>query len=184
MCDPYLTNPLPEAGLLHATNIVFIYLPVVYVLCSMEGRKLMKNGGKFALSPNHVFICRQCEESLNLKNSGQFPLRGQRVWRSRLPAPFRPKLVAGWGMAGICLIRLAGMVPAFLPLPCGLASENAAHRIAVQWDENGFVREGVFIPRRDTNALLNRLAGGRLFPGAHQAAKFIIKKQRIALNWR
>jgi hypothetical protein len=89
-----------------------------------------------------------------------------------LPAPFRPKLVNGWGMAGICLIRLGEIRPAFLPAALGLTSENAAHRIAIEWDENGATREGVYIPRRDTSALLNRLAGGRLFPGVHHAATF------------
>lgn len=89
-----------------------------------------------------------------------------------LPAPFRPKLVHGWGMAGICLIRLGGVRPAFLPELGGLTSENAAHRIAVEWDDDGTTREGVFIPRRDTDLLLNRLAGGRIFPGVHHAARF------------
>lgn len=89
-----------------------------------------------------------------------------------LPAPFRPKLVRGWGMAGICLIRLGSIRPAFLPKSFGLTSENAAHRIAVEWDEHGVTREGVFIPRRDTDSFLNRLAGGRLFPGVHHAAVF------------
>lgn len=91
-----------------------------------------------------------------------------------LPAPFRPKLVRGWGLAGICLIRLGGIRPAFLPALAGLTSENAAHRIAVEWDEAGTTREGVFIPRRDTDSLLNRLAGGRIFPGVHHAARFCV----------
>jgi hypothetical protein len=89
-----------------------------------------------------------------------------------LPHPFRPKLVNGWAMAGICLIRLEDMRPAWMPRGCGVASENAAHRIAVEWTENGRTREGVFIPRRDTNSLLNRIAGGRLFPGVHHPAEF------------
>jgi hypothetical protein len=93
-----------------------------------------------------------------------------------LPAPFRPKLVNGWGMAGICLIRLGGIRPSFLPALGGLTSENAAHRIAVEWDEDGMTREGVFIPRRDTNALLNRLVGGKIFPGVHHAAKFEVSE--------
>lgn len=103
-----------------------------------------------------------------------------------LPAPFRPKLINGWAMAGICLIRLGEVRPAFLPAFIGLRSENAAHRIAVEWDENGVTREGVFIPRRDTNALLNRLAGGRFFPGIHHAAKFrvIETDDRFALEMR
>jgi len=93
-----------------------------------------------------------------------------------LPLPFRPKLVNGWGLAGICLIRLGGIHPSFLPALCGLTSENAAHRIAVEWDENGATNEGVFIPRRDTNALLNRLVGGKIFPGIHHAAKFEVSE--------
>ena len=91
-----------------------------------------------------------------------------------LPAPFRPKLVRGFAMAGICLIRLAGIRPGFLPAAVGLTSENAAHRIAVEWDEAGEARQGVFIPRRDTSSWLNQLAGGRLFPGEHQRATFTV----------
>jgi len=89
-----------------------------------------------------------------------------------LPHPFRPKLVNGWSMAGICLIRLEYMRPLWIPKGCGVSSENAAHRIAVEWNDNGRTREGVFIPRRDTNSLLNRVAGGRLFPGVHHPARF------------
>lgn len=108
------------------------------------------------------------------------------VLQKILPPPFRPKLVNGWGMAGICLIRLGGIRPAFLPAVGGFTSENAAHRIAVEWDEKGITREGVFIPRRDTNALLNRLAGGRIFPGVHHAAAFHVleTKNRFKLEMR
>ena len=103
-----------------------------------------------------------------------------------VPAPFRPKLVHGWGMAGICLIRLGRIHPAFLPALGGLASENAAHRIAVEWDDEGETRAGVFIPRRDTDSLLNRLAGGRIFPGVHHAAHFRVWEtgERFKLEMR
>ncbi|HUL51480.1 MAG TPA: hypothetical protein VLU94_02730 [Candidatus Nitrosotalea sp.] len=89
-----------------------------------------------------------------------------------LPRPFRPKLVNGWAMGGICLIRLEQMRPAWFPLATGTSSENAAHRIAVEWTEHDCVREGVYIPRRDTDSFLNRVAGGRLFPGIHHPATF------------
>lgn len=89
-----------------------------------------------------------------------------------LPKPFRPKLVHGWGMAGICLIRLKNIRPRGLPAFLGISSENAAHRIAVEWDEGGGLRSGVFIPRRDTSSRLNRLVGGTLFPGVHHLADF------------
>lgn len=92
-----------------------------------------------------------------------------------LPAPFRPKLHQGHSLVGICLIRLERIRPAGLPGALGVSSENAAHRIAVQWaDAAGTQREGVFIPRRDTGSLLNRMAGGRVFPGEHHLARFSV----------
>lgn len=48
-----------------------------------------------------------------------------------LPPPFRPVLVGGFGIGGICLIRLGDVRPAGLPAALGLTTENAAHRIAV-----------------------------------------------------
>ena len=90
----------------------------------------------------------------------------------QLPPRFRPKLHAGHGIAGICLIRLEAVRPRPVPALLGVSSENAAHRIAVVWEEDGEMREGVFIPRRDTGSLLNHVAGGRLFPGEHNRAQF------------
>ena len=94
-----------------------------------------------------------------------------------LPSPFRPKLVNGEGMAGVCLIRLDHIRPWFVPKAFGLSSENAAHRIAVEWEQDGELREGVFVPRRDTSSRLNTLAGGRLFPGLHHHARFQVSEQ-------
>lgn len=93
-----------------------------------------------------------------------------------LPKPFRPKVVKGKGIAGICLIRLKQIRPRFLPAFFGISSENAAHRIAVEWDENGLTKEGVYIPRRDTSSRLNTIVGGRLFPGVHHHAQFQVKE--------
>lgn len=89
-----------------------------------------------------------------------------------IPPPFQPKLVHGMGMAGICLIRLSQIRPRAIPAPVGVSSENAAHRMAVEWDERGERREGVYIPRRDTSSWPNALAGGRLFPGVQRHARF------------
>ena len=91
-----------------------------------------------------------------------------------LPDPFRPKLVNGFAIGGICLIRLKRVRPKMLPIPWGIGSENAAHRIAVEWDSNGQTEQGVYIPRRDTNSLLNSFAGGRIFPGIHHHAQFTV----------
>ena len=85
-----------------------------------------------------------------------------------LPSSFRPKVHGDYGIVGICLIRLEQIRPAGFPNLFGLSSENAAHRIAVEWmDGAGIPREGVFIPRRDTDSLLNRLA-------EHHPARFSV----------
>jgi hypothetical protein len=89
-----------------------------------------------------------------------------------VPPPFRPKLVNEMGMAGVCLIRLQHIRPSALPPLIGLSSENAAHRIAVEWDERGERREGVYIPRRDSSSWLSTLIGGRLFPAVLHHARF------------
>lgn len=93
-----------------------------------------------------------------------------------LPPVFRPKLVGGYAIGGICLIRLKHIRPAWLKVPFGISSENAAHRFAVEWDTPDGPREGVYIPRRDTNSSLNARAGGRLFPGMHHHARFIVNE--------
>jgi uncharacterized protein YqjF (DUF2071 family) len=106
------------------------------------------------------------------------------VIQRQLPQPFRPKLHDGHAVAGICLIRLENIRPLRFPQMLGLSSENAAHRIAVVWEDDAGSHEGVYIPRRDTGSLMNHLAGGRLFPGEHHRASFRIEEagDRIALS--
>lgn len=89
-----------------------------------------------------------------------------------LPAPFRPQVVAGWAVAGMCLIRMGSLRLRGLPARFGVRSENAAHRVAVEWETASGVERGVYIPRRDTDAVLNVLVGGRLFPGEQHRARF------------
>jgi hypothetical protein len=48
--------------------------------------------------------------------------------------------------------------------------------MAVKWEENGELKEGVYIPRRDTSSRLNSLAGGTIFPGIHHLAKFSVNE--------
>jgi hypothetical protein len=106
------------------------------------------------------------------------------VVQRHLPSPFRPKLHNGHAVVGICLIRLENIRPKRFPKVFGLSSENAAHRIAVLWDDDEGSHEGVYIPRRDTGSLMNHLAGGRLFPGEHQRATFRVEDstERISLQ--
>jgi hypothetical protein len=89
-----------------------------------------------------------------------------------LPRPFRPKLIHGMGMAGVCLIRLKQIRPRGVPAPVGISSENAAHRIAVEWEERGELHEGVYVPRRDTSSWPNALAGGQVVPAILHHARF------------
>ena len=93
-----------------------------------------------------------------------------------VPSPFRPQLVNGMGMAGICLIRLGDLRPLGLPAWGGLRTENAAHRVAVEWDGPGGPSQGVYIPRRDTSSKLTVLLGGRFFPGEHHRARFQVRE--------
>lgn len=101
-----------------------------------------------------------------------------RILSTILPAPFHLQTVAGCGIAGICLIRLKRIRPKHFPGWLGIASENAAHRIAVEWDVNDEACSGVFIPRRDTSSLLNALAGGQVFPGVHRRARFEVHESK------
>ena len=96
----------------------------------------------------------------------------ENVVQNILPKPFKPKLVEGRGVAGICLIKLSKIRPTCMPKLFGFKSENGAHRIAVRWTYNGIEREGVYIPRRDTSSRINSLAGGFIFPGIHHLSNF------------
>ena len=99
-----------------------------------------------------------------------------------LPSPFRPQIRDGWSVAGICLIRLGSMRPLGFPGWVGLRSENAAHRIAVEWDDPTGQRTGVYIPRRDSNSRINSTVGGRIFPGAHHRAEFRVSESDTAMQ--
>jgi hypothetical protein len=97
------------------------------------------------------------------------------VAASIIPGNFRPKLHNGSAVAGICLIRLEEVRPKGLPRLIGISSENSAHRIAVEWGEGNEVKQGVFIPRRDTDSRLNSWTGGRIFPGVHRLSTFTVE---------
>jgi len=100
-----------------------------------------------------------------------------------LPSPFEPKLHNGVGIAGVCLIRLEGIRPKGSPLSLGIDSENAAHRFAVEWDDDGRTQSGVYVPRRDTDSWLTHLAGGRIFPGVNHRARFNVHEEGNAVDF-
>lgn len=93
-----------------------------------------------------------------------------------LPPPFRPVLVGGYGIAGVCVIRLGEVRPAGLSAAFGVTTENAAHRIAAEWDTADGPVTGVYIQRRDTSSRLTAALGGRAFPGWHHKARFRVEE--------
>lgn len=95
------------------------------------------------------------------------------VMQRNLPEGFKPLLVKGHAIGGICQVSLSGMRPKCLPVG-GSHSHNTAHRIAVMTAQG----EGVYIPRRDTDSWLNVFSGGRLFPGVHFKADFQVVVDR------
>ncbi|SDT79863.1 Uncharacterized conserved protein (COG2071) [Streptomyces sp. TLI_053] len=121
------------------------------------------------------------------QDPGTGPVRPGPAWSPEaaarlLPAPLRPQLVRGHAVAGLCPLRLGRVRPAWAPAPFGLRSENAAHRIAVEWDGPDGVENGVYIPRRDTGSRLNAWAGGRIFPGEHGRADFTVDESADRLR--
>jgi len=104
------------------------------------------------------------------------------VLERHLPAPFRPQLVSGWAVGGVCFIRLGGLRPAHFPRAMGLTTENVAHRFAVEWDDDRGTQVGVFVPRRDTDSRLTALAGERVFPGVHRLARFGVAEDGPTLH--
>lgn len=94
------------------------------------------------------------------------------VAQSLLPPGLRPQLVDGEAVAGVCLLRLGALRPAWFAPAVGWGAENAAHRIAVEWDDHNGTHTGVYIPERHSASWLPVAVGGRLFPGVHHHARF------------
>lgn len=90
------------------------------------------------------------------------------VMRKLVPESFELQLVDGWAIAGLCLIRLERMRPAWMPVHAGLASESVAYRVAVAGPDGS----AVYVPRRDTDSRLQVAAGGRLFPARFGRSAF------------
>jgi len=98
------------------------------------------------------------------------------VLAGALPEPYRPWRVRGTGIVGVCLIRLKRVRPPFVPSALGGNSETAVHRIAVEWEEGGTLKQGVYTPRRDTSSRIDVLLGGRGLPGRRHHARFRVRE--------
>jgi hypothetical protein len=106
------------------------------------------------------------------------------VMARSLPPPFRPKLYKGHAIGGVCMIRFQYLRPRLVPRWLGTTSENAAHRVAVEWMEGDQSREGVFIPQRNTASLFNRTLGGRVFPGVFSKSEFEVNESGQSISMR
>jgi hypothetical protein len=99
------------------------------------------------------------------------------VLKGIVPPSLRLQLVNGKAVAGACFIRLGSLRPAFIKQNIGWTGENAAHRIAVEYeDENGVTQAGVYVPQRHANSWAPVLAGGRIFPGVQEKATFTVNE--------
>jgi hypothetical protein len=66
----------------------------------------------------------------------------------------------------------------------GMSSENAAHRVAVEWEAASGLRDGVFIPQRNTESMFNQALGGRVFPGVFSRSRFEVKENSDSVSIR
>ncbi|MGJ8673700.1 DUF2071 domain-containing protein [Rubritalea sp.] len=94
------------------------------------------------------------------------------VLQKHLPNGFRPMLVDGYAIGGICQVSLSQMRAKGMAKIFGSQSHNAAHRVAVHSSEGV---EGVLVLRRDTNSSLNVYSGGKMFPGEYRKADFEVQ---------
>jgi uncharacterized protein YqjF (DUF2071 family) len=99
-----------------------------------------------------------------------------------VPEPFRPQVVNGYAVAGVCFLRLGRARPARFPGAAGLTSENVAHRVAVEWDDADGGHVGVWVPRRETSSRIAAAAGSRAFPGAYHLARFQVTESGDAIS--
>lgn len=97
--------------------------------------------------------------------------------RPLLPSHLEPLIVNGYGSAGICLLRLKHIGIKYSPSFLRITSENAAHRFLVKFHEGSKEVHGVYIPRRDTDSILNVEIAGRLFSWPHYSALFEVQEE-------
>lgn len=93
-----------------------------------------------------------------------------------LPDGLRPQLHRGDAVAGVCLLRMGGLRPRWSPPGIGWGAENAAHRIAVEWDGPDGIEHGVYIPMRFSASWVPVALGGRVMPGVHRHAAFDVQE--------
>ncbi|HYF68476.1 MAG TPA: DUF2071 domain-containing protein [Ohtaekwangia sp.] len=91
-----------------------------------------------------------------------------------LPSHLEPLVINGYASGGVCLLRLKNIGLKFAPSFLRITSENAAHRFLISFEKNGVVHRGVYIPRRDTDSMLNVVLAGKFFSWPHYRAVFAV----------
>lgn len=72
----------------------------------------------------------------------------------QLPEPYRPRLIRGVGVAGVCVFRVRGFHHRLLPTILQNVSENIVYRVGVEWTEDQKLCAGVYTLRQETSSLL------------------------------
>ncbi len=103
--------------------------------------------------------------------------------RPMIPVPLQLNLRHGYAIVGVCLIGLEQVRPKGLPALIGFSSENMAHRVAILYPDGDGLTDGVYVFRRDTDQLLVSALGGRLFPGVHGHADFVIEERKDGVTF-
>ena len=94
-----------------------------------------------------------------------------------VPEGLKLHLVNTRAVVGICLIRLKNIRPKYVPSYLGITTENIAHRIAVEYKQDGETKTGVYVPMRHTNSYLTSTVGTRIFSGVYKPAIFQVKEK-------
>lgn len=98
------------------------------------------------------------------------------VVKGLLPAHLEPLIINGYSSAGICLLRLKDIGMKSWPSWFRITSENAAHRFLVKHSGSEHPGNGVYIPRRDTDSVVNVLLAGKIFSWPHYRARFQVNE--------
>lgn len=102
----------------------------------------------------------------------------------RLPSGVRPHVTGDGTIVGCCLVDITGIRPDPLPAKVGTSLRAAAHRIAVEWDDDaGATTVGVYVPLRLTGSRAAIALGGRVFPGVHRRASIQLADDGRRVEW-
>lgn len=89
-----------------------------------------------------------------------------------LPAPMRPKLYERYAIGGVSLIRHHDLQTDFAPFFRLDVTEGAEYHFAVEFDEDGKTRSGVYVVRRESNSFSDRDIFELYYPGGPSHSHF------------